>query len=232
MKKESLIKFYQSHRLYIFPAVVALSSLFLILFAIYPQTVKLIENQKKTEELIAKSEFLETKVTALESYDSEDLSRKVGLALAAFPSEKDFGSILGLMLQQTARSGFNINSFSLSNIGGKLGNSDSFDVKLEIKGSRDLFQAFINDIENSSRIVRINSIDISVTQASQTVDASLVLGVLYSQLPSSFGTVDAPLPQISQKDEEQLVALVKASEAVPVQEAVQFSPRGKSNPFE
>ena len=46
MKKEDLIKFYTAYRAYIFPAGVALASIFLILFVIYPQTVKLFNNQK------------------------------------------------------------------------------------------------------------------------------------------------------------------------------------------
>src|SRR3989304_7777764 len=97
MKKEILIKFYTTYRLYIFPAVVGLSSLFLIVFAIYPQVIALINNQKLFGELIDQSKFLEAKADTLESYDENDLARKVNLVIPAYPQDNDFGRILDVL---------------------------------------------------------------------------------------------------------------------------------------
>lgn len=235
MKREKLIQFYQTYRLYIFPIVVALSSLFLIIFAIYPQTVKLIITQKATDDLINKSKFLETKAAALENYNEEDLSQKVGYALGVFPADKDYGNILTLLQQQVVKSGFSINSISFSNAGNKLGNSQSFEVKLEVKGAKALLQSLLNNLEDSPRLIKVNSIDITFNQISQALDASLLLQVLYSAIPNSFGTADSPLPELSQKDQELLTTLAKTSETsviFPAQSANQVSPRGKANPFE
>ncbi len=231
MKKETINKFYLRYRLYIFPAIVALSSLFLIIFAIYPQTAKLIENQKVAGDLTNKSKFLETKVVALESYNGEDLSQKVGMALDAFPADKDYGNILGLLQGLAAQSGFTISSIALGNTSGKLGNASNFEIKLEIKGPRNLFQIFLMNLENSPRIMRVSSIDISSAQASEALDAAVVIEVLYSPSPQSFGTVDSPLPTLSQKDEEILVALSRTTLTASFS-AVQPSQRGKANPFE
>lgn len=232
MKKENLIKFYSDHRSYIFPAVVALSSLFLIVFVIYPQAVKLINNQRAIGDLMNKSKFLETKVTALESYNEEDLSRKLKFALATLPADKDFGNILGLLQQLTVQSGFAIDSISFGSTASKSGNSDSFDVKLEIRGAKGSFQTLLNSLEDSRRLMRINSIDISSSQASQTLNVALVAEVLYSQLPQSFGGVDSPLPELSQKEEQLIVKLARFGETVSSPSATQSLPRGKSNPFE
>lgn len=232
MKKEDLVKFYSKYSLYIFPAVVALSSIFIILFVIYPQVIKLIDNQNSIEDLLNKSEFLENKVSALENYDNADLSRRLEVALAALPGEKDLGSVLGLLQKMTIESDFSINSISFGNAAGKSGNSNSFEVKLEIKGSRTRLPDLFSNLENSSRLVRIKSIDISSNQASQYLDVALAIEVLYSPLPKDFGGPDSPVPQLSQKDEELIARIMEETTGVSGPFVLPSSPRGRSNPFE
>lgn len=230
----TIFKFYQSYRFYIFPIIVALSSLFLTMFVIYPQTVKLIEGQKTVGDLTDKTNFLGTKVAALETYDSEDLSRKVKFALQAYPADKDIGNILGLLQQLVAESGFTVTSISLGS-GGKTGSSDSFAVTLEVKGSRILLQSLLNNLDNSPRLIRLSSIEVSSNQT-EAVNASLVVEILYGNLPQSFGTVDSAVTELSQKDEELLSSLERAtlertSKTTEGTSAIE-SPKGKSNPFE
>lgn len=231
MKKEIALQFYSRYKLYIFPAVVALSSLFLIIFAIYPQTAKLIENQKVAGDLMNKSKFLATNVAALESVNGEDLAQKIGITLNVFPTEKDYGKVLGLLQGLAAQSGFIISSVTLSNTSGKVGNANSYEIKLEIKGPKTLFQNFITNLENLPRIIRVSSIDISSNQASETISTSVVIEALYSSMPQTFGAVDSPLPSFSQTEEDLLIALSKISFTAS-SSAVSTSQRGKTNPFE
>lgn len=231
MKKETIYQFYQHYKLYIFPTVVALSSLFLILFALYPQTAKLIENQRVAGDLVNRSKFLSTKVAALESLDAGDLSQKVGIALNTFPAEKDYGNIFGLLQVLAAQSGFTISSISVGNGTGVVGSASSFEIKLEVKGSRNLFKVFITSLENSPRIMKIGSIDIASAQSSETLDASLAVEVLYSLAPQTFGTIDSPLPSLNQKEEELLAVLSRVN--LPASSSATLpSQRGKANPFE
>ena len=230
MRKETLINFYHSYRLFVFPGVVALSSIFLIIFAIYPQTIKLINNQKASGDLAEKSKFLDSKVYALESINAEDLSQKLEIALGAFPSEKDFGNVLGLLQQLVNGSGFSISAISLGNSGAKIANADSFSVKLDVKGSKATLQNLLNNLENSPRLAKIGSIDVSSNQPSDAIDVSLSIDFFYSSSPKTAGSADSPIPQLTQKDEEVLIALSKIYAAVP--KNISQSPRGKPNPFE
>lgn len=233
MKKEKIVKFYSTYKLYIFPLMVILSSLFLIVFAIIPQTLKLLDNKKAIEELTNKSNFLETKASALENFDENDLSQKIKVAMGAFPEEKDFGNILGVLQQLAGQSGFTINSISFSNSGGKVGNASSYGVILEVEGIKDLFQVLLSNLENSPRLVRVEAIDIDSNSASQNLAVSLRIDVLYAQLPADFGSTDTPLPEISQKEEEVLATLASSigSIVMPGDSGSQ-TPRGKANPFE
>ncbi|MBI2196744.1 hypothetical protein HYU45_04020 [Candidatus Daviesbacteria bacterium] len=232
MKKEDLIKFYSKYKLYIFPAVVAISSIFLSLFVIYPQVNKLIDNQQAIGDLINKSDFLENKVNALESYDSEDLLRKLEYALVTLPGEKDFGIVLGSLQKLTIESGFNIGSISFGSGAGKSGNSESFEVKLDIKGPRAGLQTLLSNLENSPRLIRVKSINVSSNQASQALDIALAVEVLYSPLPKNFGSPDSPVPELSQKDEELIARLINEGTIIPGTLFIPSSPKGKSNPFE
>ncbi len=229
MQKENLIKFYSDFKIYIFPAVVVISGLFLTIFAIYPQTAKLISNQQSADGLINKSQFLETKVAALGSFNKADLSQKVRAALVVFPADKDFGNIFSLLQKIAMESGFNITSISLGNAGGKLGNTESYEVRLDIRGDKTLMPVLLGNLERSPRLIIINNIDVSANQARQT-DISLIIGVLYSQFPRNLGTIDSPLPEITQEDENLLAKLSRA--VIQTSGSIDSVPKGKANPFE
>lgn len=231
MNKENLTKFYQTYKLYIFPAVVALSSLFLTFFVILPQTVKLITNQQAADGFLNRTKILETKVSALESFNNEDLSQKLRLTLASFPADRDYGNILGLVQQLVSQSGFSLESITLGTSAQKFGSSDSFGVKLNVKGPRLIFPILLNNLESSTRLLRVTDIDVSSGQ-NQFIDAAIVLDVLYSGLPKGVGTIDSPLPELSQKDEELINALTGPSNVVAPAAPVGSSSKGKLNPFE
>lgn len=232
MNKEIIIKLYQKYRLYIFPGVVALSSLFLIVFVIYPQTVKLVSNQQATGDLMNKSEFLEAKVSALENYNEEDLSRRVKLSLSSFPAERDFGNVIELLQQLVRQAGFSITSITLGNTSNKLANSESFEIKLEINGTRALLPFLLDSLEKSPRLMRISNIEASSNQNSGALEAALGIEVLYSSLPQNFGSIDSPLPEFSQKDEELVVALARSVGSILPSSTMSAGLRGRQDPFE
>lgn len=234
MKKKDLIEFYSIHKLKIFPLVVALSSLFLSVFVIYPQAVKLISNQEAIGNLNKKSQLLETKVIALQSYDIEELTRKLGIILESLPPDKDYGNILGLLQQLTVNSGFSTNLISFTQGAGNAAGVSNYGVQMNIKGFRDNFQTLLDNLENSSRLIRINKIEVSSRINSSTLESSLGIEALYGGMPKDAGEVDSPLPEFSQKDEElirKLAELEQAILATSSSSAVR-SPRGKLNPFE
>ncbi|MCL5784721.1 MAG: hypothetical protein M1142_05205, partial [Patescibacteria group bacterium] len=83
--------------------------------------MKLISNQQTMGDLVKRSEFLETKVSALEGYNGEDLSQKAKYALAALPADKDFLNILGVLQKLVTESGFTVSSISLGTTSTKMG---------------------------------------------------------------------------------------------------------------
>lgn len=233
MKKENIIKFYFSYRLYLFPAIVAVSSLILIVFVIYPQVIALITNQKNVSDLISRSKSLEVKAQELESIDEEDLSRKVDYVFSSYPESADFGSVIGLIQTIVSQSGFVATSISVGTSVNKLPNAQSYSIKLDITGPKSLLNILLSNIEKSARLIRVSSIEVTNSQNQQSVTVALNLDILYSPVPTSFGSVDSPLPQLTQKDEQILSILAKnAPSVIPSSTNVILPPRGKANPFE
>lgn len=232
MNRSQALNFYSKYKIFIFPAVVTLSSLFLIVFLILPETVKLVTNQRVGSELLNKFSSIEVKAQKLEEYNQEDLSQKVQYALRVYPTEKDYEGILGVLQAVAVRSGFNLGSFSLqgeSQIG-----SQNYGVSVTFSGLKSLIPTLLSSIENADRIIRVNKIDLS--ENAQQVELDLALSVLYGQLPGELGSVDAPLPQLSQEEDELLVKLAVSQPQpvveIPTEEPIIEVPRGKINPFE
>ncbi len=231
--KKNIAKFYSDYKLYIFPLIVTISCLILIIFVIYPQVVSLITNQKKVGDFQLKAKFLDSKAQALEGYNQPDLNQKVSLALSSVPADKDFANVLTLIQTLAAQSGFNIVSLALGGTVDNKPNQQSYSVKLELLGPKSLVANLISGFDNSSRIMRVNNIEVSSGKDSNTLDVALVVYVLYSPIPSNFGSIDSPLPEINQKD-QQLLSKLSSSIQLPqaVESLNQLPPRGKVNPFE
>ena len=232
MNKVTILKFYSSYKLFIFPTVVALSCLILIVLVILPQTIKLITNQRVGSDLLVRSQNLEVKAQTLESLNSDDLSQNLGYALAIYPSFKDFGNVVGLIQETTSKVGFSIISLSLAGTGSKT-DAQSFNVSLQLSGSKALLPSLLANFENGPRLMRVGNLEVS-SQSGGGIQVSLGLDVLYSPAPADFGTVDSPLPTLSEKNQDLLVRLAKLSAPSVSRGGVPFvsAPRGKTNPFE
>lgn len=236
MNRESWNKFYKRYRLFIFPAVVALSCLILIVFVMIPQISKIIEGTRKESEIRVKHKFLATKAEALEGYDEADLARKVSYLLASLPAEKDFVNIIGQLQRISSENGFSIAALSLGvGTGGQSPKEQSYGVKMDALGPKSLLNRLLNSIEGSPRLIRINDMEISAGKAGDFVNVSLTIEVLFSPMPKDLGAVDSPLPEISE-GEQALIQRLARTQTVPTTAVsttpLSLTPRGKPNPFE
>lgn len=233
MKKEEIVKFYSNYKIFIYPTVTAIVGLLLLVLVIYPQSMQLLSNQKAQQEISARSDFLEAKAKHLGTYDQADLSNQVNLSLSSFPADKDFASVIGLLQNLTAQAGFNIISLSLGSSGGQNRNVQSYSIKLDLIGPLSFSSTLLKAIENSPRLIKISGIEVSAGKDLNSAAISLNLDVLYSAAMSSYGTVDSPLPELSEQDREVLATLQSSiSSLVEPQATSGASIRGKVNPFE
>lgn len=230
---QEIIKFYQTNKIYLFPIIVGISSLILIIFIIYPQTVALLANQQVEKVVSNNSELLTNKVNALEQYDNIDLNQKVDSALGFYPTDKEVVPVVGLLQNLASKAGFSTISMSLGGISGKSDNkSQSYTIKLELSGPSQLLQSLLSNIENSQRLMRVNSVELTSGSDPRGAEVTLIVEVLYASPPSDLGGVDSPLPQLSQTDQEIINKLTLIVPSRSTQQISTLGTKGKANPFE
>lgn len=234
MKKEELLKFYTKFRIYIFPFVVVLSCLILFVFVIYPQSQKLILNQKMNYDLASKHKFLEAKAATLENIDEADLAKKLTITLSSYPTERDFGNIVGILKNTANENGFSVSGLIVNPIPTDESVSvQKYSVRMEALGSRHLLSPLATAIESQPRIMKVGTMNVSKSVQGDSVSVLMDIEVLYGSPPQNFGGPDSPLPKLSTEDEEILTTL--ASFRGPTQPSAPpppAGPKGKSNPFE
>lgn len=243
MNKEELIKIYQTHKLYIFPAGIIISCLILIVFVIYPQIVNLITHQKTQLDLSNKSDFLEAKAQELESYNPQDLSQKVNYAVSSYPTSKDYVSALSTLQNLISQSGFSTISMNLLGdaISSENVSAASYNIRVDTLGPLASLHNILTGIESSARLMRVSSIEVTPGKDPTVGTAAIVVEVLYSPAQQGGGGIDSPIPKLSEKEEEIINKLARIVSPVIAQTTTtstdiavptQLGPRGKTNPFE
>ena len=231
--------FISEYKLFIYPAVVGLASLVLIIFLIIPQIKNLLANQGNLNEEQKRLNLLDVKAKELEALDTSNINGKLLLTLSALPVDKDLPTIIGVLRNTANQSGIILQSIHFSQKGDK-----SYIVGADLVGTTSSLGVFLEMIEKSPRVMRVLSIDSGGGGAGNTITASVSIEVFYPPGPKSLGSVDAPLPKLSDKDQVILSNLSKtpvtslisvaSGSATPVSlaPAAVPIPAGKDNPFE
>lgn len=234
MDKKQLIEIYQKYRLILFPGITAISSVVLIVLVIFPQLSKFMSNNTAYNDIVKKNDFLEVKAIDLEVVNEVDLKQKLDTSLVALPANKDITEIIGIIQSIIAQSGFVLSSLQFGediSIGGQ----SAFKVKLDIAGSATVLNVLLSNIESSYRPMKIDTIDISNPKNSDNINGTLTINVFYAPIPNTLGSIDAPVPKLSEKEEEIISTLARSTTVATENTNISignFAPRGKINPFE
>lgn len=230
MSKESLAKFYQKYKLLIFPSVVAFSCLILIIFVLIPQIGVFLKNSGVQQELGTRSDFLDSKVVALENLNEPELLSRVSYVLTSLPREKDFAETIALLQKIAGDHGYVIASLTFGAGEGKAGGGQSFGVRMEVVGSEALLGSLLSNIEGSPRLLRVASMEVSSGKEVDIVSVNLALEALFAPMPAALGSIDTPLPEISAGEEQLLSKL--SSTVLPQPPPLSPTQIGKTDPFE
>lgn len=232
MNKQELIEIYTKYKFFFLLFIIVVSSIILTFFVIYPQVQKLISDQDQIRELNKKTTLLEDKAQKLDSINEDDLKEKLAVALRALPAETDFAQALG-MIQTLANSyQFIIVNFQTSLSTEKEGlKLTNYSVNLDLVGPKILVQRFVDSINENFRLMRTVSLQINVTGKKEEATTVVSVDIFYSRVPATVGAIDAPLPEISNSDEEFISELARSQPVVEAQ-PILTGPRGKANPFE
>lgn len=233
IKKEDLIELHNKYRLIIYPVLVAISSLILTAFVIFPTLLELLSDRKSSEELTSKSKILEVKAATLEVLDDSELKKNLSLALIALPSDKDLITAISSLQNIVRSSGFNILNLQVGGSLNKSSGSLGFSLKTEINGPQLRLSALLEAIESTTPIMKVGDVTIS-SSTSGVVSGSILVEVFYAPIQPSTPAAQSPLPELSEKDYQTLSSLNIEAPSTTGEGNQSFTllPRGKANPFE
>ncbi len=233
MSKELLIV-YNKYKIIIFPVLVGIASLLIIVLIIIPQVGEYFKGRETLFSTQSKANDLDKKNKALQNLNLSDLQQKLVIATQAFPINKEFPGVVSLIQKLTADQSLSLSSLQISQSSASRSDAPSFTVKFEIAGNQFAVNSLLNQIEKSSRVIKVTTLDVSST-ANKNVSASIAVDAFYGPTPTALGALDEPLSPIT-TDENNILSNLSAaaSSNISVVPAQDFSgqPRGKVNPFE
>ena len=230
MKEQALV-FYQQYKTIIISIAMILSCFIIMVLGIIPQLKALIDNQKVYEEVSNQSKTLEVKAKVLETLESSDLEKKVGVVLYSLPPEKDYPATLNVIQAVALQNNFKLTNVQISQSLGASSKLTGFAIKAEVLGPRVSLDNFLDAIDKAPKVMKISSIEVSNPNKNETVSVEIGIDVFFAPVPNKLGLINSDLPNLTEEDNELLTALSKAVPA-DTNETFRPSPKGKSNPFE
>ncbi len=222
--------FYAKYKIIVYPVVLGIASLMVIIFIIFPQLGVLLSSQDTINKSAERLKILEVKAEDLKVVDESGINKKLQTAILALPEDKDFTTVISLIRILVAQSGMELTSLQLGQLQGGVSNLNGFSVKMEVKGLMQTFSNLLKIVDNSSRVMRISSIEVNVVSGN-TATATLGVDVYYSPFPKDLGNIEVSLPRLNQ-EEENLLANIAKSQIASLSGTPALLPRGKVNPFE
>lgn len=230
---------YLKYKFLIWPVVVGVSSIIIIILVIIPQLLTYLNVNDKINQAQNRSNILETKAVALENIDNLLTQKDLKVVFSVLPTDQDVPQAMVVLQDMIAKSGLELKSTSFGAVGlsqKAVGNS-SFQLNIAVSGQVNLLRDFLIQLQNSPRLFQVDSIGVQFQKDKGLIEADMPLSVFYNPSLGEMGTVEDPIPQISDKDKDLLAKLTQVvgqgNVSLISQEATSASvPLGKSDPFQ
>lgn len=217
------------YKIFIYPLVVGIASLILIVFVIMPQLQGYLSGRENLSSSRIRLDNLDAKAETLQNFDHKAYADKLAVVLSSLPVDKDLSTIIGVFRNLTASAGMALSNLK---IGGGDG-SNSYSITAEVVGPAKNINLLLDVIDNSPRIMKLVSLETNPS-GNDLINASVSVDVFYIPAPENLGSVEALLPELTEKDQAFLSSLkVSATTDVGTLPVSQVAlPSGKANPFE
>lgn len=227
-------KVYIKYQPVILPAAAGIICLLLLLFVVIPQFAVIQTNQKNLKQIQEKIKFYKQKTASLKNIEPGLYKDNISAALLALPDDRDIPGIIGQIQAQLIQNGLLLDGITFTNpslIGTDVNN---YLVKIEITGNLEQVKAFISQMQESSRLVRLSQIQLnSFGLKEDKIQANMEFTTFFQPLPQTVTNLDQQVPDLSDNDIRILSKLKESIAKNPYGETIQ-SPSGltgKSDPF-
>ena len=220
---------------FIIPGAVMVIAILISVLVTVPQFLRLFETYKSINELSDKKAFFQTKLSTLQALDQVTYQKDLDTALLALPVDKNIPGVAGELLYALSGSGMSLEGITFSNSPAESDKVEEFTLKMDVSGSEEGLNNFLERVRLTPRLIKLTSIEIGKSK-NGNLTASIGLVTLYQQLPKNIGAVEEPIPTITQPDTQVLADIESKAQSLPSTDSSSQIPgnagnMGKLNPF-
>lgn len=160
----------QKQKELLIPVFTIFVSVLLIIFFIGPQGKDYFDERKKVNEALARLAILKKNQKSLESIDVKLQNEQVKKAIALFPLNKDYASILGAITMASVKTGVSLGdySFKVGNLSEPQKNSTvpSFTIQLTVNSPIDGVRRFLRELYTTAPLSEVTDVRLSPSSSS------------------------------------------------------------------
>jgi len=232
VNKEIFLNTYSKYQFFLFPFFVVIPTILIGYFVLYPQLTRLLSSQNQIASVNKKTVLLNEKILKLKGVDEEQIKQDLAVTLQVLPQDVDFANSLGIIQNLANQYQFLMINFQTSKLtDSKSLKLSSYTLSLDLLGPKSLLKRFVDSINSNFRLMKVARLEINTPPARDEATALITVEVFSSQIPTSIGTAETPLPEIT-KDDEELLDKLASTRPIVIEEVIPQGPRGKTNPFE
>lgn len=222
---------YYKYKIFLIPGIVSLISIAVLIFVVYPQASGYFQEINKIEKLKNNVEILNNKAKELQKIDEVTRRKDLVVALTILPTERDVPIAMSTLQSLIARSNLILKNTTYSPQS-KSKENNNFMFTISVLGSLSSIKSFLGELQNGSRIFKVQSITLNFQNTNSLAEVSIPLLVFYEPVPKTLVTLDQPIPTVSEKDEQLIRQLSKAVFQAEITSTSSAVPLGKVDPFE
>lgn len=225
-----------------------ISSVAIILFVIFLSIQLLMPNIQKINEILNQREELKQKLSKLQkkekilsSLDQQYYKENFPKLSLSLPETKDFVLLFTTFDQLQTKTGvsilrtdFQLGTLSTNSATFKLGKTmDIYKIPLNLKiaGGIDQIIQFLDSLSDfSGRLITLDSIRLEINDDGNII-AMLDGNAYFYPLPSAIGSIDSPLPEMSQSQADIMGLVSRISLVIPQEAKAENIPVGVQNLF-
>lgn len=189
---------------------------------------KVFETRQKNAELQDKNKLLEGKADLLSTLDAEGLKKQVNIASSAIPSDNPSVLALSQIRTLAQENGLLISSFQIGESQEPKKTGRVVAATANVEGSIFSIISFLRTIENSTPLLKITDLKLTLSGGSVLAKATVVSS--WNPLPSELGKVDSPISGISGTEQE-LLGKLSGLRLPQISQSPVGQPAGKPDPF-
>ena len=145
----------------------------------------------------------------LENIDELSTQEDLKVVFEILPIEQGVPQAMTILQDMVAKSGLELKSTTFGSGGSskQASGEDNFKFNIAVSGQINLLRDFLMKIQNSPRIFQVESIGVQFQKTEGVVEADIPLSVFYQSASGDMGSMNQPLPKLSDKDKELLKKL-------------------------